>query len=158
MHVIPGYSINNAIAHCPYDHWLDLEQLSLSWQFVLFLVEQVTVRSSSIKNIYVLQATASSSLSQKCLNLQPLSGFTIIYPVILLLLPDDKSEFINTLPENSILQLQWFAIHGFCSYNQGSCQLSPTMIICCPPTYPNIAIQFTFTVLCTGLRPVYQSL
>jgi len=29
-------------AHCPYDHRLDAGQLLLSWQFALFLTEEVS--------------------------------------------------------------------------------------------------------------------
>lgn len=123
----PRLLYNNATTCCFHNHWPDAGKLWFSWQFALFLAEQVTVKSSSIKNIHTFQFRASSSHSQMSLNLRRLSGFTVIYPPVLLLLPDDRSEFINALSECSISHVKLFSIHGFCSYNQGSCQLSPKM-------------------------------
>lgn len=126
MHVIPGYS-KTMLLHIALRSPIR-RRTPIALLAICSLLNRAS-HSQVIKNIWVFLFRASSSLSQKCSNLQPLSGFTIIYPVNLLLLPDDGSGLINT-----ISQVKWFSIHGFCSYNQGPCQLSPKMIISCPLT------------------------
>lgn len=56
---------------------------------------------------------ASSFLPQRCLSLQPLAGFAIIYPVTLSL-SGDRIAFTNNLPESCLLSSatvhSWFML------------------------------------------------